>query len=440
VWDPSEQADITVSLEAVGADFANVQALLSTTDPFITIDVGSAAFGGISEGGTANNASDPFKATAGASCPSPRKVVFDLHVTADTGGAYAADFSFEGTVGRIPCEALADFNNPGAFPYGVAFDGMHLWVTCSGETQIFKLDRNGNTVGVIPAPESAENAVGIDYDRGNQCLWVTNATTKKIYKVNPSDGSVLSSFSSPATSYPTGLAFDGTNLWAVDRDDNTIYEVATDGSVLSSFVVPITSIYGPRGLAYEPNAESAQGEGTLILFITFWNAGATALDSCGIYEIKRDGTLIPEHSCITPGNTDSNGRLVCVDPDSGQYLVDGGERGPIYRITGFYRRKLEVEEPALRPVITNLAVLPTISRHEVAIGFYTPEPGKVEVNIYDVAGQLVSSLVNGRLAAGQHHMEWNGTDLSGRNAPAGIYFCQVHTAGFQASRKFILVR
>lgn len=103
-----------------------------------------------------------------------------------------------------------------------------------------------------------------------------------------------------------------------------------------SFTVPIVSNYGPRSLAFEPNAP---GGGSLILYITHWTVKGDKqqLDSTCIYELTKDGSWTG-NKCMT--NTSANGRIVCVNPDEGEYWVDGFQHGPIQKIRGFYPQHL----------------------------------------------------------------------------------------------------
>jgi hypothetical protein len=68
------------------------------------------------------------------------------------------------------------------------------------------------------------------------------------------------------------------------------------------------------------------------------------------------------------------------------------------------------------------------------------EAGDVTIAIYDVSGRLVASLLNARVEVGRHHVEWNGKDTSGSLVPSGIYFYRMRAAGFEATKKMILIR
>ena len=42
--------------------------------------------------------------------------------------------------------------------------------------------------------------------------------------------------------------------------------------------------------------------------------------------------------------------------------------------------------------------------------------------------------------AGAHSVIWDGTDLKGRNAASGLYFCIMKFKGSVQSRKLVLIR
>jgi hypothetical protein len=69
-----------------------------------------------------------------------------------------------------------------------------------------------------------------------------------------------------------------------------------------------------------------------------------------------------------------------------------------------------------------------------------PQRTKVRLDIFNVLGQRVRTLVDGPLDAGYHNMAWNGLDEAGRQAAAGMYFYLVETDGFRQTRKMTLVK
>jgi len=73
------------------------------------------------------------------------------------------------------------------------------------------------------------------------------------------------------------------------------------------------------------------------------------------------------------------------------------------------------------------------------ITFRAPSRGNVKLEIYDVTGRLVKSLLNGMTEAGEHTVTWNGLDESGRPVASGTYN-YVLTAGTTKLTKSMVLK
>ncbi|MDP2982243.1 MAG: two-component regulator propeller domain-containing protein [Candidatus Latescibacter sp.] len=67
--------------------------------------------------------------------------------------------------------------------------------------------------------------------------------------------------------------------------------------------------------------------------------------------------------------------------------------------------------------------------------FTLPQAGQVAVNVYNLTGQRVDSILDGRLSAGRHMVSWNAARFS-----AGIYFCLVRTEKEEKTIKMLLLK
>jgi hypothetical protein len=74
-------------------------------------------------------------------------------------------------------------------------------------------------------------------------------------------------------------------------------------------------------------------------------------------------------------------------------------------------------------------------RYEVPLG-----GGKVAIRIFDVAGRLVKTLVDGHETYGQKTITWDGTNESGGHVASGVYFCRMEAPGFAKTVKVTLIR
>lgn len=64
----------------------------------------------------------------------------------------------------------------------------------------------------------------------------------------------------------------------------------------------------------------------------------------------------------------------------------------------------------------------------------------VQIEIYNLLGQKVKTLVNGAKKSGNHSIVWNGKDDAGRNAGSGIYFYKMTAGKYSASHKMVLMK
>jgi len=75
-----------------------------------------------------------------------------------------------------------------------------------------------------------------------------------------------------------------------------------------------------------------------------------------------------------------------------------------------------------------------------SIAFSLPQMGHINLNVYDISGRLVSTLVNGTLDGGVHNIMWNGTDSNGELVSAGVYFYALESADMVMTKKMILMK
>ncbi len=69
------------------------------------------------------------------------------------------------------------------------------------------------------------------------------------------------------------------------------------------------------------------------------------------------------------------------------------------------------------------------------IRFSVPEQANVTLKIFNSIGQEIATLLNGEITAGNHQVDFNATALS-----SGIYFYQISSPSFTATKKMILIK
>jgi hypothetical protein len=78
---------------------------------------------------------------------------------------------------------------------------------------------------------------------------------------------------------------------------------------------------------------------------------------------------------------------------------------------------------------------------ETTIEFNNPVQGQVSVNIYNLKGQLVKSLLHDNLNQGHHKVVWQGRDSNGKQVSSGVYFYKISSGNNKSvTKKIILMK
>lgn len=99
---------------------------------------------------------------------------------------------------------------------------------------------------------------------------------------------------------------------------------------------------------------------------------------------------------------------------------------------------IEVDINKLNP---ELIIRKSIPFSKTTMIFYSiGSPGHVVLNVYDVTGRLVKTLVNTHKNAGIYSLQWNGNDNNNQKLTQGIYFMKLTSGGFTSVEKVILTK
>ncbi len=77
---------------------------------------------------------------------------------------------------------------------------------------------------------------------------------------------------------------------------------------------------------------------------------------------------------------------------------------------------------------------------ETKIVFNLPEEGNVKLEIYNIKGQKVKTLLDCYMSPGRSEMIWNGKDDNGKLVGSGVYFYQLQTPSKSYVRKCMLLK
>ena len=77
---------------------------------------------------------------------------------------------------------------------------------------------------------------------------------------------------------------------------------------------------------------------------------------------------------------------------------------------------------------------------KVSVYYKIENPGIVTIKLYNLAGELVRTLIDENKGADQYWIDWNGKNDDGALCAAGVYIIQIKTDGFKESEKIILIK
>jgi hypothetical protein len=74
------------------------------------------------------------------------------------------------------------------------------------------------------------------------------------------------------------------------------------------------------------------------------------------------------------------------------------------------------------------------------IKYDLPEDALVSINIYDLMGRSIKSLVNSQQTAGYRSTQWNATNNLGEPVSAGMYLYTIQAGDFRQTKKMVLLK
>ena len=307
---------------------------IGTSSPIAKLHVNGALRleNGFSHGGTGEINVDAFgvpggrlkildNGNVGIGQPSPdQKLTVAGSIKSTSGGFVFPDGTVQqsaaGLAGGLPAPQLAMlrwdlFRGYGTFPvgsnpWGIAFDGINIWVTNYGSNNVTKLRASdGANLGTFPV---GPNPRGVAFDGIN--IWVTNSGAANVTKLRASDGANLGTF--PVGPNPWGVAFDGTYIWVANSRSNNVTKLRTsDGADLGAFAVGTE----PHGIAFDG--------------ANIWVANAVSNDVTKL-RASDGASLATTNVCVNPEAVAFDGYRIWVSCRSGNavwvLLTDGSIR------------------------------------------------------------------------------------------------------------------
>ena len=72
--------------------------------------------------------------------------------------------------------------------------------------------------------------------------------------------------------------------------------------------------------------------------------------------------------------------------------------------------------------------------------FEIKESQKVILQIYNIEGRLIKTLIENQLFAGRHELSWNGLNSQGLSVASGVYYYVLRAGDYQSAKRMVLMR
>lgn len=125
------------------------------------------------------------------------------------------------------------------------------------------------------------------------------------------------------------------------------------------------------------------------------------------------------------------------------YTYYGGTSTSIDESVGFIRVVDSWETAAPRPTLAELRLaecFPNPFNPLTTISFAIPTASQARLQIVDLRGRLVATLIDELIPAGHHTVTWNGRGDTGREMPSGVYLSRLEAEGRVVHGRMTLVR
>lgn len=318
----------------------------------------------------------------------------------------AGDFFWVGGMGngnRMASASRIDLNGnliqtvfvDGFVVVGISYDGENLWINSNNlnrEVLIKQITTNGdllrevNCQNILPAPDFCLEYVP-EHENGH--IWIADWSRASLTQLDVSNNFaeiVQQTEINRAERY--GITHDGENLWYSTMDG--VVRVIDDGIDVETW------------LTYEPDEGEIEPDGDMDIFLTL---NATDLELRDYEADVQISSNDPENPIVVVNV------IMRVEPNS----VPDSDNEPVsFSLSSAY---------------------PNPFNSTTRIEYTVPEITTVNVNVYDITGQLVKTLFSGSKPIGTHY-----AILDGKEIATGVYLISLESQNFNAVRKVTLMK
>ena len=168
------------------------------------------------------------------------------------------------------------------------------------------------------------------------------------------------------------------------------------------------------------------------------------------YDFSTDGGLSFDTDIMVNDHTEDSVRqqpTLDKDTDGNIYVAWNDWRngpGDIYfartMLSGVAERKKGIDTLSISSPCKFFQNPSNPSYREITIKYQVLYPSYIKLEILDLTGRIIRTLVDGKKQVGYYNAAWKGDDSSGKSTSSGVYFVRLSSRDFTSVKKIIFVK
>ncbi|MCI0692803.1 T9SS type A sorting domain-containing protein [candidate division KSB1 bacterium] len=412
---------------------------------------------------------------------------FGLIFTANDGGPLGTGIAIYNPDGGFhnPFLVAADITSSGTIDYGtdaplftILDQQGRLYVTLKDKGQVMRINRDFSTDVIIDGL-SFPKGIYVKGEGEDFTIYVASNRTilrGKIGTANSLSPSAMDTLAVFSGFFPHQIILDDEGfLYTTLRQDNAL---GSDGMGIRKYdisgTLPVTDddaqwflgaekTFIANDLLLDRGADKNSAVDDILYYVT--RAGEN-FDQDGIWRIDDINSFFADTVRIMTENTfyrddinvqaratidfDAAGNIVFMENANEHiFFLSPPGQGPTNSFTSTSAETLTVS-PSVRVEDRAGTAVPVSYRLEqnypnpfnpsTTISYALAKPGVTVLKIYDVLGKEVRLLLDEYQATGEHTVQWDGKDHSGRSVVSGVYIVTIESGTFRASRRMTLAK
>jgi hypothetical protein len=433
IFDPGESVDILITVANVGSsEIANVTGLLTSSSPHIFVDqISPVGFGELQPGDTAMQ---PFKVTAAYTTPQFYEAYFDIQLLTDY--PIQSEDSFATTIGDYYINETFEQWLP---------TGWH--VASAGANENWHQNESSHAGGESPEARFRWSPI----TQATQRLIIPALDTEGVssvelefkYSIDDYNGDyeLRLESSSDGDNWDTIMDFPSQNIPAtmvnitLDNEDigSGNFQLAwtfegNSGNINFWYIddVLISKNYDFDMAYFEGTVTLNDNVGSLDDVVVSAGNQSVFCEEDGYYQLP----VIAGLWDVTASHVDYNPVTVeNIDIPAGEYVEIDFALDPV-----------DADDEPIASVTKFIGNYPNPFNPETNIVFNLAHADNVSIEIYNIKGQKMMTLLDEFMEAGTHSVVWNGRDRNGRAVASGVYLTRLNTRQYTSTRKMLLLK